>query len=68
MFMLITEPDLYHEHEGVVSLNGTRIGKDFALLHNALSQYNFSKFTFVGPDSANVFTKAATDLFSECVH
>ena len=66
--MLITEPDLYHEHGGVVILNVTRIGRDFVILHNVLSQYNFTKFTFVGPDSANVFTKAAVDLFSECVH
>ena len=66
--MLITEPDLYHEHGGVVILNGTRIGRDFVILHNVLSQYNFTKFAFVGPDSANVFTKAAVDLFSECVH
>ena len=68
MFILIAEPDLYHEHEGVISLNGTRIGKDFVILHNVLSQYNFTNFTFVGPDSANVFTKAAVDLFAECVH
>ena len=66
-FLLIPEPDLFHEH-GVASLNGSRIGIDLVILHNVISKYNFTKFTFVGPDSANVFSKAAVDLFSECVH
>ena len=31
-------------------LNGTRIGKDFEILHQLLSLYGFKNFTFVGPD------------------
>ena len=64
LFVLISEPDLFDES---VRLNGTRIGQDFVILHNLLSQYNFTKFTFVGPDSASVSLGASGQLFSEYV-
>ena len=60
---MISEPDLYPRD---IYLNGSRIGKDFRILHQLLIEYNFTNFTFVGPDSASVHSE--NGLFSESVH
>ena len=49
----------------MVKLNGTRIGEDFTILHKLLTQYNFTKCTTVGPDSALV--RSDTGLFYQYV-
>ena len=58
-----SEPDLFHKHSEKANLSGTQIGKDFTILHNLLYQYNFTNFTFVGPDPANVQSGSEIDLF-----
>ena len=60
--MVSLEPDDFPKE---IYLNGTRIGKDFRILHKLLTQYNFTNFTFVGPDSGGV--RSQHGLFSQSV-
>ena len=62
MHVVSLEPDDFPKE---IYLNGTRIGKDFRILHKLLTQYNFTNFTFVGPDSGGV--RSQHGLFSESV-
>ena len=63
---ITSEPDLFHEaRHGYVDLSGSRIAKDFHILHNLLTEYNFTNYILVGPDSANVVQPAAIKLFRE---
>ena len=50
-----SEPNLYHAPS--TYLNGTRIGEDFRILHELLTQYKFTNFTFVGPDTGAVYSE-----------
>ena len=62
MHVVSLEPDDFPKE---IYLNGTRIGKDFRILHKLLTQYIFTNFTFVGPDSGGV--RSQHGLFSQSV-
>ena len=50
----VSEPNDYFYPKNL-PLNGARIGKDFRILHKLLlTEYYFTNFTFVGPDSGAV--------------
>ncbi len=54
-FQLGNEPDSFHnEGPGVVTLNGTQIGKDHKTLKQLLKEYNFRDYIFTGPESAHL--------------
>ncbi len=56
--LFVSEPNLYPP---AYSLNGTRIGQDFRILHHLLNAYKFKGYTFVGPDTAG----GANQMFAE---